>query len=492
MVRLDGSGLTYRQLVEVAGGGCRVEFAAAALARMEAARRIAEASADRRQQVYGHTTGVGARKQWSVDQTAIHHFNRGVIETHRVGQGPAAPAPLVRATLARLANAFAKGTVAIRPELAQRLLDALNEGQAVEIRLLGSNGCGDLAPLADLASALSRGLTLRSGEGLALINSNAYATAAACLALERAERYLDALLTVAACELDAFAANIGVILNEVIAEIRPSPNLLRSVERLRCELAGSALWQDGNARSLQDPLSFRSLPQILGAAQDCWDFARGQLEVELNASQENPVVDLQRERMTSICSFDLLPLSAALDYLRIALASVIATACERSLKLLQARFSGLPQGLSPAAGLAQCGLDTFGQSAQAFAAEARLLAQPVSLEVTSTTQADGIEDRINMGHLSARRLDEMLALAERLMAVQLVVACQALDLRRRAAPVAFGKGSEVALATVREHVPFMAAVEDFPVDLEPLLAAVRGGRFAERPDEKALRKVSDD
>jgi histidine ammonia-lyase len=478
ILRLDGSSLSYAQLVDLAYGRAQAAFAPAAIERMEKARRIAEAAARARQQTYGHTTGVGARKQWAVDSAQADEFNRGVIETHRVGQGPNAPSPLVRATLARLANAFAKGTVAIRPELAQRLLAALNENRAFDVRLLGTNGCGDLAPLADLASALVQGIALRSGEGLGLINSNAFATAAACLALHRSERYLDSLLGVAACELDAFAATVDVILNEVIADIRPAPNLIDSVNRLRRALDGSALWQRGAARSLQDPLCFRSLPQVVGGARDTWDYARQQLDVALNASQENPVVDQKRERMTSICSFDIVPLSAALDYMRIALAGVLASACERSLKLLQHRFTGLPQGLTAASGEAQSGLDVFGQAAQAFAAEARLLAQPVSFDVTSTSQADGIEDRINMGHLSARRLDEMLVLGERLLAVQLVVACQALDLRRRQAPVAFGQTSEQAFAAVRRHVSFMTGLATFPADLQPLVDAVAAGAFA--------------
>jgi histidine ammonia-lyase len=166
---------------------------------------------------------------------------------------------------------------------------------------------------------------------------------------------------------------------------------------------------------------------------------------------------------------------AALDFLRIALAPALTSACERLIKLLQAPLTGLPSGLTARAGLAEDGLAEFGIAAQAIAAEARLLAQPVSFEMASTSQAEGIEDRTTMAPLAARRLAEMVALGERLCAIELLVAAQAIDLRRK---IRLGRGTARAHAKVRAIVPFCGEGEAVPADLEPLRRLLRSGELA--------------
>ena len=175
-----------------------------------------------------------------------------------------------------------------------------------------------------------------------------------------------------------------------------------------------------------------------GALRDAFAFTRGQLEIELNAAQENPLLVLEEDRIVSVANFDVLPLAAALDFLRIALAPALTSACERLLKLLQGPLTGLPDALAPRQGLVENSLGELGVTAQALAAEARLLAQPVSFEVVTTTHAEGIEDRMTMAPLAARRLAEMVALGESLVAIELVIAAQAVDLR---APPALGAGT---------------------------------------------------
>jgi histidine ammonia-lyase len=142
------------------------------------------------------------------------------------------------------------------------------------------------------------------------------------------------------------------------------------------------------------------------------------------------------------------------------------------VKLLQAPFSGLPEGLAGAPGLPHDSLIEFGVAAQALTAEARLLAQPVSFELASTSQQEGIEDRTSMAPLAARRTAELVELGERVAAVELLVAAQAVDLR---APAQLGDATARVHALVREHVPFVAEGERIPADLEPLRELVRSG-----------------
>jgi histidine ammonia-lyase len=470
-VVLRGSGLTVADVVRVARDNEQVELAPEAIERMRESRALVERVVARGDEVYGVTTGVGARKKVRVPAEEIPLFNRRLIENHRIGSGPDAPPEVVRATMLRVANAFAKGTAGVRPEIAERIVRALNDGEEPRVRLLGSVGQGDLAPLADLAAELFGDTELGAKEGLALMNSNSFSSGLAALALADAERLVATLDVAGALDLEAFAANL-TILHPAIGEVRPYPGLLASLTCFRALLAGSYLWENGAARNLQDPLTFRCLPQVHGATRDALEFAKAQLEIELNASQENPLVIPAEDRIVSVANFDVLPLASALDFLRIALAPALTSACERLIKLLQGPLTGLPDGLAPRQGLAENSLGELGVAAQALTAEARLLAQPVSFELVTSTHAEGIEDRITMAPLAARRLAEMVDLGERLAAIELTVAAQAVDLR---APPVLGEGTRRAQALVRERVPFMGEGDPLPSDLEPVRDLIRTG-----------------
>src|SRR5262245_62135408 len=386
---------------------------------MRETRALVERVLERGDAVYGMTTGVGARKKISVSAEEVRDFNRALIANHLVGAGPDASMEVVRATMVRLANALAGCAPGVRPEIAERLTTALNEREHPRVRLLGSLGQADLPAMADLAHGLFSEAGLEAKEALALLNSNAFSTGTATLAIADTGRLLQAMDVAGALDLEAFAANL-TLLHPAIAKVRPYPGLGETLARLRELLDGSSLWEPGAARNLQDPLSFRGLPQLHGALRDALGFARGQLEIELNASQENPLVGPDEDRFVSVANFEILPLAAALDFLRVALAPALTTSAERLLKLLQGPLTGLPDGLAPRQGLAENSLGEHGVTAQGLTAEARLLAQPVSFELVTTTHAEGIEDRMTMAPLAARRLAEMVFLGESVVAIELV------------------------------------------------------------------------
>lgn len=202
--------------------------------------------------------------------------------------------------------------------------------------------------MADLAVVFA-GVELAPGEGLAVVSSNAFATGRAALALDDASGLLGALETAGALSLEGLAANPGT-LHSAVGDVRPYPGLRAALASLRALLDGGALWDDGNARSLQDPLSFRNLPQVAGACRDAFDHVDGLLAVQLNASESNPIVVEAEDRFVSVANFEMLPLAAGLDYLRIVLATALTMSAERSLKLLESPWSGLPTGLVEVAG----------------------------------------------------------------------------------------------------------------------------------------------
>ncbi len=483
-ITLNGRDLTVTQVVAAARHGETVALAPEALAAMRRSRAIVQDVLAGGEPVYGLTTGVGERKAYLLDPAERQRFNHRLVLNHRIAQGDAAPADVVRGAMLCLANSYAKGVTGVRPELAEMIVTLLNEGYAPPVRRLGSIGQGDLGPMADLAHGLitRSGFEVAENEGLALVSSNAFTTAWACLATADAEALLAVFDVAGALDLEAFGANVAC-LDPVIEQIRPFPGLAATLHQLRLLLAGSYLWQPGAARFLQDPLTFRCLPQVHGAARDALGYVMSILQIELNSSQSNPVVvpatndpghepGNEQGRIVSVGNFDIGHLAAALDFLRIALAPVVTSANERAVKLLQAPYSGLPAGLAAGAGSPDDALAELAVAGQAITVEARTLAHPVSYELASSVKGEGIEDRATMAPLSARRLADMIALSARVVAIEFVVAAQAIDLR---APGQLGLGTGRAYRMIRELVPFTQADGTLPADLEPLVELVTMG-----------------
>jgi len=472
-VDLDGKSLRLEDVIAVARTGSPVAIAPAAVERMREARAIVDEHVSRGAAVYGTTTGVGALKRVPVFGADARSFSRRMLDSCLVGHGEPVGEERVRATMLRLANTLVKPAVGVRPELAQLVVDALNERRHPAVRLHGSVGQADMVPLAELAVGLIEpaAFELEPGEGLALIDNNAFSTGIAALAVHDLTVLSDALEIAGALAMEAFGANPSV-LHPIVAE-SAHPGLQLSVASLRSTLAGSSLWEPGVPRNLQDPLTFRTLAQVLGALRDATSYTVGRLAIELNKAQNNPLVVVDERTIVSVGCFDSQALASALDFARIALAPALTASVERVQKLLSSTMSGLAPGLAEHPELADDGFFEFGVAAQAVAAEARLLAQPVSFDLTSTSQAEGIEDRTCMTPLAARRLAEMVALGEHVAAIELVIAARGIDQRR---PVRLGDGTAHAHSAVRAALPDTGRV---PRSIEPVRALIR---------ERALRQ----
>ena len=379
-LEIDGSRLCLADMVAVARNHERVRVSLKARAKMQAARQVVEEALADDAQVYGLTTGVAERKRAFLGQEDRSQFSRSLISTHRVAQGRPAPEDVTRGTMLCLANSLAKGAAGVRPTLVELIVELLNDGYTPPVRRLGSVGQADLGQMADLAHGILErsGFELAEGEGLALVDNNAFATAWCGLALADAEQMLECQDVAAALDLEGFQANLS-ILHPIIDEMRRHPGLVSSLERLRALLEGSYLYEEGAPRNLQDPLTFRCIPQIHGAARETLNYARALVETELNSSQGNPIVVTSERRVISVGNFDIGPVAAAIDFVRIAFAPVVTSANERAVKLLQSPFSGLAPGLAAGTESGQDGLAELAVACQGIAAEARTLAHPVSV-----------------------------------------------------------------------------------------------------------------
>jgi histidine ammonia-lyase len=473
VLTLTGFALSLPKLVEAARAPGPVGIDLDARERMRVNRLFAERIAERGDDVYGLTTGVGVRKTRRVSREDMRRFNARLVREHANGQGPALPPDVVRATAILLLNQLAAGRSNVRPEVADRIAQRLGEGlDDVVLPMYGSTGMGDIMPLAHLVPALLGDLELEVGEALPLIGQSSYVTAHAALALYDAEILLETLVTLTALDLEAYGANPSPF-HPAAGEVRPYPGYRRALAAIGHLLVGTQLAND--PRHLQAPLSFRDAGAVLGAAYDAFAFCIRQLSIELNAHQQNPLALMEEDRMLPVANFDLQALASAMDFARIALAPCLNVQNERSIKLLQESETGLSHGLEPAGDDMGHGLSEMAWPLQALTVEARLLIQPVSAEVGSSSQAEKIEDRLTMAGLGARRLAEMTELGFRAAAISCVLACQAIDLR---GADRLGPNLAPVHAAVRTYVASLAPGDPPPGELEPLVEALRGGLLA--------------
>ena len=475
--------VTAGDVVAVAAGR-RVELGTGARATMERTRGVIERALERGDPVYGVTRGVGALKTVSVDDAEQAAFNRALLVSHSVGHGPLAPPEIVRAAMVTRAAGLALGYAGVRPEVAEALCAALNAGIVPRLHTIGSVGQADLSQMAEIGLALTgqsisavelraaglSPLQLGPREAHAILNANAYTVGTACLALADGRRALESLELAAALSYEAVLGNVDA-LHPAIGRARPYPGDERARARVAALLAGGALATGRTApRGLQDALCFKGLAQTHGAAHDALTYLDQQLSIELGSSGDSPFVVAEEDRAISTGGHEIAPVALALDHARLALAGAVTIGSERIQKLLDPRFTDLPTGLRARPDSAQDGLAIVGHGAAALAAEARLLAAPVTLEQPTSSIAAGIEDRVTMAPAAAMRLLSMSRLTRRLAAVELLCAAQAIDLRGTVG--ALGSGTSRAYRLVRAHLPAGNLTVDSGERLDELAAAL--------------------
>jgi histidine ammonia-lyase len=493
-VTLTGDDLSIEEVVRIARRGARVEISCEALDRVRRARDVVDRVLERGDLVYGMNTGVGSLSRYRIPFENLEQFSVRLVTRHTTHQGADLKTSVVRAMMATRANGMAKGGVGVRAELIQAFLDVLNAGVHPVVRTGGSVGQGDLAEMAEIGQVLiGRGeadfegrrlpgaealkaaglepIHLKAKEGLALISANGVTMGHGSLVLADVADLLDAFDVTAALSLEAFGGNLSTIHPEA-TRMRPHPGQSRAAGRLRELLDGSYLWRPGAARNLQDPLSFRCVPQTHGACYDAHAYSRGTMEVEINSASDNPLVLLDDQSIISVSNFDVVALAVAFDLLRVAVAQVVHLANERIQKHLWSQFSGLPTGLAARDG--DEGLRPLGYTSASLAAEARVLANPVSLDYRGQI-AEGIEDHASMAPLGVRKTEELLFIARRTAALELTVATRAIDMRGNPP---LGAGTEIARDIAREFAA-TDPEERWP-DVDGLTQTIDSGRLVAR------------
>ena len=512
-IRLDGRSLGRAQLVEVAHSAS-VELDAGALRDVARAADFLAGKVEHREPIYGVSTGFGSNADKLLggsDASIYAKLQRNLIETHAVCVGEPFAPEVVRAMLCIRVNTLLRGHSGIRVQTLQALAAMLNAGVVPVVPQLGSVGAsGDLAPLSHLAIVLIGGgeafhggermpggealrraglqpVELTIKEGLALNNGTAQMLATGVLALQTLEDLLDTADIAAAMSLEAFAGRLGAYAEEVHA-LRPHPGQVHVAARLRGLLAGSTLADIAYARvrgkkvQPQDSYSLRCVPQVHGAVRDAVAQAARVLEIELNAVTDNPLVfpeavDAPLDRQViSAGHFHGMPLALAMSYVKAAI-PVLASISERRLNKLvdPATSDGLPGFLVGNEDGTESGFMIVQYTAAAIVNDLASRAMPAT--VYSIPTSANAEDHVSMGANEARHVLAMVDDLGKVLALELMTAAQALDLRVRMVEGEAHPGRAVAAAhaAIRERIAFLDRDRALDGDVRAALALVDDG-----------------
>lgn len=501
---LNGDPLTLADIESVSLHGRQVTIGRSALERIVASRHAIDAILREGQTVYGVNTGFGRLSDVRVPPESIEQLQVNLVRSHAGGVGQPLSAPESRAMLLLRANVLARGFSGIRAELVQLLVAMLNSGVTPVVPEKGSVGAsGDLAPLAHLAlvaigegeaffqgerlpgaTALRRAhlqpITLHAKEGLALLNGTQAMTAVGVLAIARARRMVRLADLAGAMTLDALMGTPAAF-DPRIQRARPHAGQIAAAAHLIALLAGSQIREfhrDHDTR-VQDAYCLRCMPQVHGAIRDVLDHVTRVLAVESGSATDNPLVFPDPSSKTpnggaviSGGNFHGAPLSYAFDYAAIALTDLAGITERRIDRLLNPDGNeGLPPFLSPHAGLSS-GFMMAQIVAAALINECQVLAAPAS--TGSIPTSGGKEDHVSMGMTSALKLRGIVDNLERVLAIELMCAAQALEFRL---PLVSSAGLQLALAAVRDVVPRLEEDRVLAGDIEKLARALRAGAF---------------
>ena len=425
---------------------------------------------DSDQPVYGITTGFGSLCDISVGGDELSQLQRNLVMSHSCGTGEQVPSEIVRLMLLLKIRSLSYGYSGVRLETVERLIDFYNNGILPVVYRQGSLGAsGDLAPLAHLSLPLLglgevehdgrrrpsaevleefgwKPLELQSKEGLALLNGTQFMSAYGVQAVIDARRLSDWADRIGALSLDAFDGCIEPFYDEVHV-IRAHPGQLATARAVRSLLEGSELIRRPK-KHVQDPYSFRCMPQVHGATKDTIDYVAGVLETEINSPTDNPTIFPDEDMIISAGNFHGQPIALAMDFLAIALAE-LGSISERRIYKLISGSRGLPHFLVANPGL-NSGFMIPQYTAASIVSQSKGLCMPASVDSIPSSQ--GQEDHVSMGANAATKLRRVVLNTERVLAIELFNAAQALEFRR---PARTSPALENLVADYRRRVPFI-------------------------------------
>ena len=487
--------LTESEVVAVARDGMHVSLSPEALEALTQARKHVDDLAHGSTPAYGISTGFGALATRHIPAESRTQLQRSLVRSHAASSGAEVEAEVVRGMALLRLQTMATGHTGVRPHTARAYASLLNAGITPVVREYGSLGCsGDLAPLAHVALAVMgegevrydgklmpaaealaeahlEPVELAEKEGLALINGTDGMLAMLLLAAHDVDRLLRVADVAAAMSLEALLGTDRTLAGDIMA-LRPHPGQAAAAANMRRLLQGSpivASHAGPEDTRVQDAYSLRCAPQVAGAARDTLDHVRAVASRESAAAIDNPVL-LDDGRIESNGNFHGAPLAYALDFLAIPLADLASMAERRTDRMLDAhRNHGLPPFLADDPGV-DSGLMIAQYTQAGIVSELKRLAAPASVDSIPSSAMQ--EDHVSMGWAAGRKLRRVVDGFTRVLAVEILTAARALDLR---APLTPAAGTDAAVGAVRSVVPGPGSDRYLSPEIEAVFALVTDG-----------------
>lgn len=473
-VIITGQDLTLEQIEAVARQGATVELSQEAREKVLASRKVVDDIIDQKRVVYGVTTGFGSFCNTVIPTEESKILQKNLIITHAVGAGNPFPSEVARTVMLLRINNLSKGFSGIRMETLETLIAMLNKGVSPIIPEKGSLGAsGDLAPLSHmvlpmlgLGEAEYKGqvysgekamelagipiIELTEKEGLALINGTQVMTAVGALTM------IDTINLVKVSDIAvamSFEAQRGVIdaLQPRMHTCRPHQGQIDSARIISHLLEGSKNVTKQAEIKVQDAYSLRCAPQVHGASKDAINYVKEQIEIEINSVTDNPIIFGDTMEGISGGNFHGQPMALSFDFLGIALAELANISERRLERLVNPALSGLPAFLVENGGV-NSGFMIVQYSAASLVSENKILAHPASVD--SIPSSANQEDHVSMGTIAARKAKEIMGNVRRVLAMELMCSCQAIDLR---VDQGMGIGTKPVYDAIRTVCPHLDA-----------------------------------
>ncbi len=475
MLTINNQDLNFEDICKVAIDHERVALGAKAKAKVVKTRTAIENAIANNDIIYGVTTGFGAFKDTAISKHDVAKLQENLIKSHAVGVGTPLDEEVVRGMMCLMANYLSKGHSGVRVEVITTLIDMLNKGVHPVIPEKGSVGSsGDLAPSAHLilvligkgeaeykgdiytgAQAMSKAgikpITLQAKEGLALINNTACMTSIASVCLHRAQKLLEVADCSGALSAEALRATTKAF-DADVHRLKAHEGQIAVAAHLRSLLAGSTMVDDTR---VQDQYSIRCMPQIHGAVREAFAYVKKVVTTEINSVTDNPLIftDGDKIKVVSGGNFHGEPVAIAMDTLGIAISELANIADRRIASLLDgATNHGLPPFLTEKGGL-NSGFMILQYTTASLVSENKVLAHPSSVDSVPTSA--NVEDLVSMGTIGARKARTIIQNVTNVLAIELLVASQAVDFRLREG-MKLGKGTARVYKHTRDAAPYFS------------------------------------
>ncbi|HPW99619.1 MAG TPA: histidine ammonia-lyase [Sedimentibacter sp.] len=477
-VIITGNSLTLEEVNAVCRNYEKVELSNLAVEKILESRKVVDDFVDNEDVVYGITTGFGKFSDVTISKEESKTLQKNLIITHAVGAGKPFDTEIVRGIMLLRINNLAKGYSGARLETIQTMIVMLNKKVHPVVPEKGSLGAsGDLAPLSHmvlpmigLGQAEYKGeiltgqeameksgipvIQLTAKEGLALINGTQVMSAVGALTVYDSLNILKVADIAAAL---SFEAQNGIInaLDKRLHDVRPHKGQIDTARIMKELLTGSKMTSRQGQIRVQDAYSLRCVPQVHGASKDAINYVKEKVEIEINSVTDNPIIFPETKEGISGGNFHGQPMALCFDFLGIALSELADISERRIERLVNPTLSGLPAFLVEHGGL-NSGFMIIQYSAAALVSENKILAHPASVD--SIPSSANQEDHVSMGTIAARKAREIMENVRRVLAMEIMCACQGIDLRGNKG---LGAGTKPVYEKVRKAVPMLK--EDRPL-----------------------------